>query len=238
MQSAPLPSAFGRAFKRRSARVPLTIQLSIEVGGDSALDGETITVSKYGARIRITSSRRRLALGERFRVAVGRGQEAQTARVVWLDKRADAHYGIELDDPGNFWGVYFPSKDGEWRFERKAVRRPAAVASTPAAVQPELAAPLAVEEKPAPPPLPEIGRMPARVAGLSTIRLPFAENVELVLTAPQEGTVLLQHMVEPGATLRVTLADNRITKARVVAMSRQREAGKWRVRIICDVSSA
>ncbi len=239
MQSAPLPAsistAFPRAFKRRSARVQLKIQLAIEMGDDTVLDAETITVSKHGARIRVTSTRGRLTHGERLRVSVRRSQESRPARVVWRDKRPDAHYGIELDDPGNFWGVYFPSKDGEWRFESKQVR-PAVAPATVA--QPQLARQMVVEETPAPTPLvAEIGRMPAIVAGLSAIRLPFAEKVEIVFTDPEEGVALLQTVVEPGATLRVTFA-HRITRGRVLAVSGQREAGKWRVRIRCDAACA
>ena len=240
MQSAPIPTSiptsYARALKRRSARVQLKIQLAIEIGDETVLDAETITVSQHGARIRVTSTRGRLTHGERLRVSVRRGRESRPARVVWRDKRPDAHYGIELDDPGNFWGVYFPSKDGESHFERKEVRR--SVVAPAAVAQPQLARQVVVEEKPAPTPLAEIGRMPAIVAGLSAIRLPFAEKVEMVFTDdPDAGVALLQNVVEPGATLRVTFA-HRITKGRVLAVGGQREAGKWPVRIRCDAAYA
>ena len=238
MPSAPIPNAFSRAFKRRSARVQLKIRISIVIGDESVLDAETTTVSKHGARIRVTSTRGRLAHGERLRITVRRGQKPQTARVVWLDKRSAAHFGIELDeDPGNFWGVYFPSKDGESRSAGKEAPGPVAVAATPADVPAQAAYQLAVEEQPALTPLAEIGRIPAMVAGLSAIRLPFAEKVELVFTHPHEGTALLQNIVEPGATLRITFA-HRITKGYVMAVAGQREAGKWRVRLRCDAASA
>jgi hypothetical protein len=237
MQSAHIPNAFSRAFKRRSARVQLKILISIVIGDDSVLDAETTTVSKHGARIRVTSTRGRLTHGERLRVALRRGKNPLAARVVWLDKRSAAHFGIELDeDPGNFWGVYFPSKDGELRSTGKEGPGPVEVASTPADVQPQAADQLAVEEQPALPPLTEIGRIPAMIAGLSAIRLPFAEKVELVFTRPHEGTALLQNIVEPGATLRITFA-HRITKGYVLAVAGQREAGKWRVRLRCDPES-
>jgi hypothetical protein len=238
MQSAAIPNAFPRAFKRRSARVQLKIRISIVIGDETVLDAETTTVSKHGARIRITSTRGRLTHGEHLQVTLRRGQKPQAARVVWLDKRSAAHYGIELDEGlGNFWGVFFPSKDGELRSAGKEAAGPVAVASTPAAVQPQAADQLAVEEQPALTPLTEIGRIPAMVAGLSAIRLPFAEKVELVFTHPHEGTALLQNIVEPGATLRVTFA-HRITKGYVLAVAGQREAGKWRVRFRCDAASA
>lgn len=247
MQSAPIPNAASRAFKRRSARVQLKIRMSIVIGDESVLDAETTTVSRHGARIRIiTSKSTKLTYGEHLQVALRRGQKPQAARVVWLDKRSAAHYGIELDESlGNFWGVYFPSKDGELRSAGKEAPGPVAVASAPAAVQPQSVDQLAVEEKPAldveeNPALTlpvELGRIPAMIAGLSAVRLPFAEKVDLVFTHPHEGTALLQNIVEPGATLRITFA-HRITKGYVLAVGGQREAGKWRVRLKCDAASA
>jgi hypothetical protein len=240
MQAAPIPNALSRAFKRRSARVQLKIRISVVIGDESVLDAETTTVSKHGARIRITTSKSvRLTHGERLRVAIHRGQRPEAARVVWLDKRSASHYGIEFDEAlGNFWGVYFPSKDGGSRSaDKKEAPAPVADASAPAAVQPQAAGQLAAEEQPVLTPLGEIGRIPAMVAGLSAIRLPFAEKVELVFTHPHEGTALLQNIVEPGATLRITFA-HRIAKGYVLAVAGQREAGKWRVRLKCDAASA
>lgn len=235
-----LPNAnSARSYKRRSARVQLKIQLSIEIGDDTVLEGETISVSKHGARIRVTSTRGRLSHGERLKVSLRRGQTAQPARVVWLDKRSDPHYGIELDDPGNFWGVYFPSKDGNWRSGpgRNDARQVEAAQAAP-----QLAAPAPAQAKPAdapsaPAPLIEIGRMPAVVAGFSAIRQPFSEKVEMIFHHPEEGTALLQNVVEPGAMLKVSFP-HRNTKGKVMAIAGQREAGKWRVRIRCEAAYA
>ena len=233
--SLPNANSARATYKRRSARVQLKIQLSIEIGDDTVLEGETITVSKHGARIRVTSTRGRLSHGERLKVSMRRGQTAQPARVVWLDKRSDPHYGIELDEPGNFWGVYFPSKDGHWRSGRKDPRQVEAVAEA----APQLAAP--AETKPAAAsaavPLIEIGRMLAVVAGVSAIRQPFTEKVEMIFHDPEEGTALLQNVVEPGAMLKVSFP-HRNTKGKVMAIAGQREAGKWRVRIRCEAAYA
>ena len=238
MQSGPIPNALARAFKRRSARIQLKIRISVVIRDESILNAETTTVNKHGARIRVTSIPARLVQGEHVRVAVRRDQRPQEARVVWLDKRSASHYGIELDeDLGNFWGVFFPCKDVELRSAGKEAPDPVADALTPAGVQPQAADQLAVEEKPALTPLTEIGRIPAMIAGLSAIRQPFAEKVELVFTHPNEGTALLQNIVEPGATLRITFA-HRITKGYVMAVAGQREAGKWRVRLKCEAASA
>ena len=249
--AAPIPNS--RSVKRRSARVQLNIRLSIVAGDVTVLDGETITVSKHGARIRVIqgeqgtapSKPRRLTHGERLRVTVCRAQEQQQARVVWLDKRSDL-YGIELDDPGNFWGVNFPSKDSNWRSERKEIRRVDVVPPS-ATTEPQLAPQLVAEEEnmaeevvqppgknePEPAPLIMTGRMPAVVAGLSAIRVPFVEEAEMVFHEPEEGTVLLQKLVEPGTQLRISLP-NLNTKGRVIAIGRRQEAGKWRVRIRCE----
>ncbi|HET7184752.1 MAG TPA: PilZ domain-containing protein [Terriglobales bacterium] len=228
-----------RAYKRRSARVQLKIQLSIEIGDDSVLDAETITVSKHGARIRITSTRGQLTQGEQLRVKKRRGQQSLPGRVVWMDKRSDRHYGIELDDPGNFWGVSFPSKDdGDVHLHR---RRNTALPSNKAT---DVSATSAIAElgtaDKAPPsmPLADPRSIPALVSGMSAIRLPFAERVDMVFTHAEEAHALLRTTVEPGAVLRVTFGDNRTTKARVMAVGGQREAGKWSVRVRCDVASA
>jgi hypothetical protein len=239
MQSGLVPNGFSRACKRRSARVQLKIRISVVIGDESVLDAETTTVSKHGARIRITTSKSvRLAHGEHLQVALRRGKKPQAARVVWLDKRSASHYGIEFDDvPGNFWGVFFPCKDEEPRSAGKEASGPVAVSSAPAAVQASPDDQVAAEETPTPATLSEIGRIPAMIAGLSAIKLPFAEKVELVFTHPQEGMALLQNIVEPGATLRITFA-HRVTKGYVLAVGGQREAGRWRVRLRCDAASA
>ncbi len=241
MQFAQLPIANGssKSYKRRSGRVQLKIQISIEVGDDTVLEGETISVSKHGARIRVTSTRGRLSQGERVRLSVRRSKQSEPAKVVWLDKRSDPHYGIELENPGNFWGVYFPTKEGDWRSERKHVRRaeaerPEVAKGSP---EPQLPAPvLAAPEKPAGA-LVEIGRMPAVVAGFSAVRAPFSEKVEMIFHDPEEGTAMLQNVVEPGATLRVSFP-HRHTKGKVMGIGHQPEAGKWRVRIKCEAAQA
>jgi hypothetical protein len=240
MQSASIPTAFSRAVKRRSSRIQLKIRISVVIGDETVLDAETTSVSQHGARIRITSTSGKLAHGEHLRVALRRGRKPEAARVVWLDKRSASHYGIELEEAlGNFWGVYFPSKDGELRSARKEAPDKASVAPVPApaAVELQTADQHAVEEKPALIPLTELGRIPAMIAGLSAIKLPFAEKVELVFTHAHEGTALLQNIVEPGATLRITFA-HRVTAGYVLAVAGQREAGKWRVRLKCDAASA
>jgi hypothetical protein len=234
MQPGVSPSSTSRPFKRRSARIQLRIPLAIDVADENVLQAETVTVSKHGAKIRITGFRGKLTAGAKLQV-VTRGQQSRTARVVWQDKRADPHYGIELDDPGNFWGVYFPSKNGEeWSFKKKEVHR-ATVAPTPLAPTP-IPSPDVLSEIPETPAATDTASVAALVTGLSAARVPLAEKVDVVFTKPDEACALLQHLVEPGATVRLILPD-RIVSGRVAAVGGQRQAGKWRVRIKCEAQS-
>jgi hypothetical protein len=237
MQSAPGIGSTTKSFKRRSARVQLRIPITIEIGDEVFLEAETVTVSKHGAKIRIMGFRGnqvthgKLSCGDHMLVVNRSVQKSQKARVVWQDKRAEPHYGIELDDPGNFWGVYFPSKDGnDWRSERKSARAvavPAAVfpPSTPAEVMPPVSDTPELLEGPA---------IPALLTGLSAARMPLAEKVDVVFTQPDEASALLHHLVEPGASVRLILPNDRVMMGRVATVGGQRQAGKWRVRIKCE----
>lgn len=233
------PAGISRAtksFKRRSARVQLRIPLTIEIGDETVLEAETVTVSKHGAKIRIMGfrgnpgmSHGKLPCGEQMLVTNRKIHRSQKARVVWQDKRAEPHYGIELDDPGNFWGVYFPSED--WRPGKKAPQpapvntavfppsTPAEVVSLPVSDMPE------AMEGPA---------VSALLTGITAARMPLAERVDVVFTRPDEASALLHHLVEPGANVRLILPNDRIMMGRVATVGGQRQAGKWRVRIKCE----
>jgi hypothetical protein len=218
--------------KRRSVRVQLRIPITVEVSDESVMEAETVTVSKHGAKIRIMGFRRKLACGEKMRIATRPGQQSQTARVVWQDKRAEPHYGIELEDAGNFWGVYFPSKDGDdWRKTPRKAPQPAAAPVTPVVTT---AATQVVPPPPEPPPASDVASVSALVTGVSAARMPMAERTDVVFTRPDEASALLRHLVEPGASLRLILPDERIMMGRVSAVGAQRQAGKWQVRIKCE----
>ena len=240
----PIPGVAGiatRSGKRRSERIKLKIPLTIHVG-NIVLKAETVSVSKHGAKIRIISVSEKLACGERMRVAIRTGRQPQTARVVWLDKTAEPHCGIELDEANNFWGVHFPSKtgaDGPWQ----KTAPPQAQHPTPAPQATALSGAMpGIELVIAPPGAPATGpddntdtrTMPAMVTGISAIRLPLTENVDIVFTRPDEATALLRDLVEPGTTVRLIFSKDRVITGRVAAIGTQRQAGKWRVRIKCD----
>lgn len=237
MQSVSSRSSGNRTRRRRSARVRLRIQIEIDMERESPVRAETITVSRYGAHIRVLDARGPLSAGERLRVKAGGAKEPQTARVVWLDKRAAAHYGIELDEPGDLWGVAFPVGDGEWHYERKAKAETQQSPPAPVFVVPAVAPKPATSKKPASEPVAQAGLVRIRVMGISAAHQSFAEATEMKLTSAQEGTTLLDHLVSCGTTLRVSCEDDsRITKARVLGISRKREAGKWRVRLLGEAA--
>ena len=228
-------AGIARSCKRRSDRIKLKIPLAIHVG-HVVLQAETVSVSKHGAKIRIISVSEKLACGERMRVVIRTGREPQTARVVWLDKTAEQHCGIELDDPNNFWGVHFPSKTGRYERWQKTTAPPAQQAPKLLGDMPP------IELRMTPPIAPAVGQddktdtrtMPAVVTGLSAVRLPLTENVDIVFTRPDEATALLRDLVEPGTTVRLIFSKDRVIMGRVAAIGTQRQAGKWRVRIKCD----
>lgn len=76
-------------------------------------DTETVTVSRYGAKLRVGPSNRTLVCGDHIRVSQRGSYTWRTARVSWVDRIGGGFCGIELQDPENFWGVYFPEKTGE-----------------------------------------------------------------------------------------------------------------------------
>jgi hypothetical protein len=240
MQSVPGIGRATKLFKRRSSRVQLRIPITIEIGDEVFLEAETVTVSKHGAKIRIMGFRGsqvthgKLSCGDRMLV-VNRSVR-QKARVVWQDKRSEPHYGIELDDPGKFWGVYFPSKEGiDWRTEKKSARPVAVATAVFPSTTPVEAMPEPVSDSLEPPEGPAI---PALLTGLSAARMPLAEKVDVVFTQPDEACALLHHLVEPGASVRLILPDERVMMGRVATVAGQRQAGKWRVRIKCEAQQA
>ena len=230
-----VPSTVSRRLthKRRSARVQLRVQISIDTRSQASVTAETVSVSRHGAKIRITAPNGvSFTTGDRLRITVSNGHEPQTARIVW-SRGGDAQYGIELDDPTPLWGVVFPSLDGEGKYERK----PAKAAEnrertpTPAAAVAPAAPPSQGSEKPAPP-LPAASGISVSISGLSSVRSPFSEVSELSVISSHEASILLKHLVDIGAILRIAGARKSTeSKARVMNVSRRREAGKWRVRI-------
>lgn len=76
-------------------------------------DSETVTVSRYGAKLRIGPANRNLICGDHVKINLRGCNTWRMARIAWMEKIHGGFCGIELQDPENFWGVYFPQKPGE-----------------------------------------------------------------------------------------------------------------------------
>jgi hypothetical protein len=94
---------------RRSTRVPLKVEITVESGADRlTCEGETVVVNLHGALI---STARGLSVGMRISIYVYLTDKRAKARVVYVDPENPLHCGIELDQPRNIWGVPLPPDD-------------------------------------------------------------------------------------------------------------------------------
>jgi len=98
--------------QRRSGRIPLRVRVTVSLANNVQFDSETVTVSRYGAKLRVGPTNRDLMLGEHVRINLRGARTWRTARISWLDRVGGGFCGIELQDPENFWGIYFPQKPG------------------------------------------------------------------------------------------------------------------------------
>lgn len=238
-----------RSRRRRSTRFKMKIPLSVQVGSGSQLHGETISVSKHGACIRVLTGES-LTCGDSIQVTLRSNRKEQSARVVWVDKVGARLFAIELEQATDFWGVRFPgASDEEWRPAPKPAPQPKAEeepkAQEPLALEPATpqadpaGAPAVVvypvsSSQPAAttPALDLLSTLPtATITGLSAVHSLLAEKVTVAFTEPGEALVFLCNLVEPGTTMRLFLTKDKAVMARVVSISDKRVAGKWRVRI-------
>ncbi len=118
--------------QRRSGRIPLRVRVTVSLANNVQFDAETVTVSRYGAKLRIGPTTRNLICGDHVRINLRGSFTWRAARIAWLERIQGSFCGIELQDPENFWGVYFPHKPGEVAedevqvsYTPLAVRRPA-----------------------------------------------------------------------------------------------------------------
>ncbi len=89
--------------------MPLKITIDIETeSGVKTCAGETIIVNLHGALI---SSSCDLQLGEVITIHVYITGKSSRAKVVNVSGASDNHYGIELVEPKNIWGVQLPPSD-------------------------------------------------------------------------------------------------------------------------------
>jgi len=99
--------------QRRSGRIPLRVRVTVSLANNAQFDAETVTVSRYGAKLRVGPTNRNLICGDHLKINLRGSRTWRTARISWLDRVGGGFCGIELQDPENFWGVYFPQKAGE-----------------------------------------------------------------------------------------------------------------------------
>ena len=101
-----MPSTATFHESRRSTRVPLKVVITVEDGAERrTCDGETIVVNLHGALIGTAIG---LNSGMRISIHVYLTDKRAAARVVYVDPKNPLHFGIELDEPRNIWGVSVP----------------------------------------------------------------------------------------------------------------------------------
>ena len=101
MRARRVAQANHASILRRSTRV--STDILIEVQGDGfAYAGEAVTVSLHGSLIRTCAP---LKIGMPIIVYVHRTGKSASAHVVFEGYENERHYGIELDRPGNIWGL-------------------------------------------------------------------------------------------------------------------------------------
>lgn len=94
---------------RRSFRVPLKVAIGVEGGaGSLTCEGETVVVNLHGALLSTTIG---LNLGMRISLHVYLTDNRAKGRVVYVDPENPMRCGVELDQPGNIWGVALPPTD-------------------------------------------------------------------------------------------------------------------------------
>ena len=148
-----LPPDAAYEARRRSTRVELNVPIVVSgvdaEGSSFEAPGETQLVNKQGAKIRLLvgSLERHMVVS----VTIPTLNRSRRARVVWVEETDDARkrsrqarlawlekkdggkgqqkFGIELENPENFWDVYFPPSDWQeltvWEEPEPAVAEPA-----------------------------------------------------------------------------------------------------------------
>src|SRR5947209_7002439 len=202
---------------RRSSRVLVTLPLAVsgQRGDGSHISGaaETILVNKHGAKIRSAVT---LEPSMEVRVALLAPYKWRLAQVVWADAQQN-EYGIQLDRPENFWGVYFPPEDWELRIPGVTSHEQAA-GTHPGQRSPEANS---LE-------IPEGGAI-VTLRGIAASKVPFQEQGLLVPVSEHDATILIQPFVDLGSKILMIMNKQVAQDAVVLAIARSREYDRWRV---------
>jgi hypothetical protein len=192
--------------------VTLPLAVSGQRGDGSHISGaaETILVNKHGAKIRSAVT---LEPSMEVRVALLAPYKWRLAQVVWADVQQN-EYGIQLDRPENFWGVYFPPEDWELRIPGITAHEQAVFSQKAPEASP-------VE-------IPEGGAI-VTLRGIAASKIPFQEQGLLVPVSDHDATLLIQPFVELGIRTLVVFNKQTAADAVVLAIARSREYDRWRV---------
>ena len=212
---------------RRSSRVLVNLPLAVsgQKSDGSHVSGaaETILVNRHGARIRSSVL---LEPEMEVRVAMLAPYKWRVGQVVWADS-GEKEYGIELNRPENFWGIYFPPED--WELGVPAVTMYGPPESGEAGQDSRNKKKQTLETARAPQQLhiPEGGTI-AVLRGIASNGVPFQERDLILPVGDYHGSMLIGPMVDLGAAMSVIFARNRVENAVVSAVSHSREYGRWR----------
>jgi len=214
------PSTFEQA--RRSSRVLVTLPLAVsgQRNDGSHISGaaETILVNKHGAKIRSAVA---LEPSMEVRVAMLAPYKWRLAQVVWADVQQN-EYGIQLDRPENFWGVYFPPEDWELRIPGVTTHSPGEDGIAPVVFPARQKPPVNSLE------IPEGGAI-VTLRGIAASQIPFQEQGLLVPVSEHDATLLIEPFVELGAKVLVVVNKKTVPDAVVLAIARSREYDRWRI---------
>lgn len=206
----------------------MLIELALAVSGQrrdgSHVSGaaETLMVNRHGARIRSAIT---LDPGMDLRVAMLSPYKWRMAKVVWADL-GEQQYGLELQQPENFWGVIFPPEDWDRQTPPTlSAAEAAAIRSTKTAAE-KVVAPHPVEAG--------VVRIPkggaiVTLRGLSSTAVPFQERGLVLPVGESCGSILIGPLVQLGSTLNVIFNQSMVEQSSVVALAHSREYDRWRV---------
>jgi len=94
---------------RRSTRVRLKVRIEVlGVSEPLTCEGETLVVNLHGALILTAVA---LRVGMKIGIHVLLTDKRAIADVVYVDPEQPRHCGINLEKPGNIWGMSLPPKD-------------------------------------------------------------------------------------------------------------------------------
>ncbi len=200
--------------------VTLPLAVSGQRGDGSHISGaaETILVNKHGAKIRSAVV---LEPSMEVRVAMLAPYKWRLAQVVWANVQQN-EYGIQLDRPENFWGVYFPPEDWELRIPGITAHDSAGPSpQTPAPVGQKSPETTSVE-------IPEGGTI-VTLRGVAASKIPFQEQGLLVPVSEHDATLLIEPFVELGTKVWAIINKKTVPDAVVLAIARSREYDRWRI---------